>query len=748
MVKPAHIVAILHRDSEVVARVTRLATGAGLDIVRPASLAALARQGNAALISAIVTDLPAPRDGGIAMFERLLNPSFNAAIVVITDADRITAEAACRTAAAKGLEITIIHATSIDEAALVRQLCGGRDRTPQFGPADIDDCLENRHFRVEYQPKVSLLGPSTASQFGVEALCRMRDPRFGPISPDKFIPMAEKCGLIAKLTDAVVCEAFQAWRSWKELDLCLRLALNVSPVLLDNREWSERFLRRCAEFDMDPKWITLEITETAAGATNPQACEILTHLQGKGFALSIDDFGTGFSSLATLYRLPIAEMKIDKSFILDLQGTAGARDLVESAISMAKRMGIKVVAEGVESESVFHELRRIGCHEVQGFFVGKSMPADAVVPFFTGWRKTMLGAPSVAASKGLPKVAILQALVNEIINDRSLGICSHPAGPYGVQARVAETDDNAKNLIRKIPPLVLEGKTIPALALCHAVVRELERFPACNDMRAKVSHLQSHLEQELVTSADLEICSPQGIFRLIPRDTVTLGRPSPSSRVDIPVRCQWLSGGERNLRLFAKSGQWFVEDLGSTHGYLINDRRLKVGHPFELPLGETLVEVCLASGAIAPLSIFLKRTPLNPNAVTIGFNYDAARLRAELGDKNWSVLESELACTWIVFTGMISAGRLPDCALTLDDCTSPIAATIYFADGYWISPGAEASIAIDGTTLGKDVPLAAKSELTLGDCRLVIRETTRDAAASAPSTAAQFGTFKHKARQA
>jgi EAL domain-containing protein (putative c-di-GMP-specific phosphodiesterase class I) len=730
MEKRVHKVAILHRDDAIIARVTRLAKAAGLDIVRPLSFAAFAASIDDPLLSAIVTD--APRD----QLERLHSPSSHAAIIVIAELDPKSADAAHRLASAGGFELALFQPQTINDAELTRQLCRGRDRAPIFGPAEIDACLENHHFTVEYQPKVSLLSTSTASQFGVEALCRMKDPRFGVISPDLFIPMAESCGLIAKLTDAVACEAFRAWQTWNAAGLCLRLALNVSPALLGDADWAEKFLGRCTEFKVEPKWITLEITETAAGATNPKATEILTRLQQKGFALSIDDFGTGFSSLATLYRLPIAEMKIDKSFILDLQGTAGARDLVESAIGMAKRMGVKVVAEGLESQNVFEELRRIGCHEVQGFFVGRSMAADKVVAFFTGWRKTHQDAPSADAPV-LPKIAILQALLNDIVSDRSLETLAAPQGPYRVQAARIETGSNPKDLVRKLPALILAGKTLPALALCHDAVRQLQSFPACNDMRAKVGQLQSHLEQELTTRADLELYSPQGMFRLLPREAVSLGRPSASSRVDIPVKCRWFSSGDKNLRIFASAGQWFLEDMGSGHGYIIDGRRLSVRRPFALALGQTRVEVRLTSGAVAPLSLLVRRTALNPDAVTISFDYHAQNLRRDLGEKDWLEVEPELDCTWIVFNGKISLGRLSDCALALEDCAWPTAATIYFNRGYWIAPLVEAGLAMDDTVFHQDLPLAAKSELKIGECRLIIREAVRED--SAPAKARAFG---------
>ena len=124
---------------------------------------------------------------------------------------------------------------------------------------------------------------------------------------------------------------------------------------------AKAFLERCAEFRMDPKWITLEITESAAGATDPKACEILTRLQKKGFKLSIDDFGTGFSSLSALYRLPISEMKIDKSFIFDLEGKSGARELIESAIAMAaSAWASRWWRKAWNPKACSRDLRRIG----------------------------------------------------------------------------------------------------------------------------------------------------------------------------------------------------------------------------------------------------------------------------------------------------------------------------------------------------------------------------------------------------
>jgi EAL domain-containing protein (putative c-di-GMP-specific phosphodiesterase class I) len=610
-----------------------------------------------------------------------------------------------------------------------------------FAPSDLDACLDNKHYRVEYQPKISLLGAAD-SQFGVEALCRITDPRLGVVSPDKFIPMAETCGLIAKVTDAVVCEAFGAWRTWHAAGLDLRLALNVSPALLGDEAWATRFLERCAEFKMDPKWVTLEITETAAGATNAKACEILTRLQKKGFKLSIDDFGTGFSSLATLYKLPISEMKIDKSFIFDLQGNGGARELVESAIAMAKRMGIKVVAEGVETESVFQELRRLGCDEVQGYFVGKSMPADRIVGFFTEWKS----ARPEQGAKGLPKIAIVQALLNELAGDLTAPVSAAPAGPYapapyGKPAAPSATGgsgDGARALARKIPPLVLEGRPVPALALCHNVIEQFGKMPGSENVRTKLDHLRQRLEEELVTSAPLEIRASQGRYRLLRGNSVSLGRALSSAKADIAVKCRWFGPADKNLRLTRDSGQYFLEDLGSTHGHMVDGVRLGIKRPMEIPFGRTPIEIRLASGAIAPLSLLLQRNSSDPDALMVSFDYDVRQLRSDLGEKEWNEFKGDLACTWIMFADQFHIGRSSDCAVVLADCHTPIAAAVTFENGYWIAPLGGAALKAGDTQFHNRLPLIADCDWTLAGAPLTTVPVEAPAAATGAPAAVRF----------
>jgi EAL domain-containing protein (putative c-di-GMP-specific phosphodiesterase class I) len=712
MNRPVFKVALFHHDPEIIGRVTRLAAANGLEIVRAHSFPALAREMDHPNLSAAVIDHTAPRDGGFEKLESLCKPAMRAALIVIGTLDEKTAEATARLAAAKSVEIAVFRKEDCDERTLARELCVGRDRAPRFGAKELDDCIEKGNIRVEYQPKVPLLNAS-ASQFGVEALCRMTHPTFGPVSPDSFIPLAEKCGLIAKLTNAVACEAFRAWKGWRQANLSLRLAINVSPDLLRDNEWSESFLKHCTEFSIDPKWITLEITESCAGATDPKALEILSELRYRGFTLSIDDFGTGFSSLSNLYRLPVSELKIDKSFILDLMKSPQARTLVESTVSMAQRIGLKIVAEGVETEALFRELSQMGCHEAQGYFVGKALAASDVVPFFTGWKDRMHEPRQAQSAVALPKIAILQALLNDIANNR---------GDANGQGGSAVLGD----LTRKIPPLVLGGDTLQALALCHSATRLMERSPAGDDRRVKIGQLRALLEQELATTSDLEFESVYGLTRLLPRQSATLGRPSPNVPVDIPVRCRWLSTGDKNLRVFFDGGQWHIEDRGSAHGHFIDGVRLQIRRPHALTVMETAVDIGLASGSIAPLSLLFRRPPGNANAVCIRFLYDPDSLKAEIRKDEWLTLEKELSSTWILFEGHVSAGRSPDCGMVLDDCSFPRAATIRFNKGFWIAPAPEVSIAIGDAEFQEETPLPANRELRLPGIPLQVRELRRD----------------------
>jgi EAL domain-containing protein (putative c-di-GMP-specific phosphodiesterase class I) len=403
-------IAIFHDDFEIACRIAEFAGEAGLEPVHPASVTALEVELHDPLMAAVVLDLAGPKNGGFQMLERVANAPSRPQVIVVTALDAGTIASVRRLGNTKGLKLRVFRKNG-DDDELRGFLAKLEKREVRFGAEHLADAIARQLLHVEYQPKVPLT--ANGEELAVEALCRLQHPQFGTVYPEQFIALAEKHGLIAKLTDAVVCHAFRDLAGWRKAGLAVRLALNVSPELLQTPDWSEQFMRRCEEFAVEPERITLEITESQSGATLDVALGVLTRLRLKGFTLSIDDFGTGFSSLATLYKLPFSELKIDKSFTFDLQQSEEARALIEATIGMAQKLGLKVVAEGVESEAVFRELRLMGCEHAQGYFISKSIAADKVPQFFADWNALMKCEP-IHAGNVLPRIAVIQSLLADI----------------------------------------------------------------------------------------------------------------------------------------------------------------------------------------------------------------------------------------------------------------------------------------------------------------------------------------------
>src|SRR6185295_3468745 len=286
-------IAIFHNDPKIADRVERLCMDVGVDAVRTTSLADLEDRLSDPLTTAVVLDIAWPNKGGFELLERIgRSPSCPLAIIV-TELDTKTVDSIRRLANAKELKVSVFRKGRTH--ALKACLQSLQPGNMSFGAQDLNEAIDRQFLCVEYQPKVPF-DAAASRTYGVEALCLIRHPTFGNIRPDQFIGLAEKEGLIAKLTDAVTCQAFRDWRIWCTQGLSLQLALNVSPTLLVNSEWADSFLRRCSEFNMDTDWITLEITETGSGTASAAALETLTRLRLRGLTLSIDDFGTGFSS--------------------------------------------------------------------------------------------------------------------------------------------------------------------------------------------------------------------------------------------------------------------------------------------------------------------------------------------------------------------------------------------------------------------------------------------------------------------
>lgn len=254
----------------------------------------------------------------------------------------------------------------------------GRDRLSLH--SELRRAIETGQLELYYQPKVDC-GTNAVSD--AEALLRWNHPRHGLIMPDQFIPLAESTGLIRPLTAWVVKRALSQCREWWDEGLEIHVAVNISAVNLQDPEFPgevERFIDTCGA---RPQWLELEITETAVMLDPAVAIEAIKRLHDMGVTLAIDDFGTGYSSMAYLQKLLIAKIKIDRSFVLNMTTNKSDAVIVRSLIGLAHNLGLKVVAEGVETQDTWDELRSLGCDGAQGYFMSRPVPPGEFVRWLT-----------------------------------------------------------------------------------------------------------------------------------------------------------------------------------------------------------------------------------------------------------------------------------------------------------------------------------------------------------------------------
>lgn len=229
---------------------------------------------------------------------------------------------------------------------------------------------------LHFQPKLEL---GTSRVTSVEALVRWQHPQRGFLSPDLFIPIAEQTGLIDQLTIWVLKKAILQCVEFNNADMDITVAVNLSARSLHDIRLPGEIKRMLADAKIMPSMLVLEITESAVMSDPAEALEVLRILDNMGVSLSIDDFGTGYSSLAYLSRLPVAEIKIDKSFVLAMVLDKHAAVIVRSTIELGHNLGKKVVAEGVETEEVWNLLTVLGCNTAQGYYMSKPLPADKLM---------------------------------------------------------------------------------------------------------------------------------------------------------------------------------------------------------------------------------------------------------------------------------------------------------------------------------------------------------------------------------
>ena len=242
----------------------------------------------------------------------------------------------------------------------------------------VRPALESGEFVMYYQPKVRLMDGRVA---GAEALIRWEHPTLGLVPPDEFIPLVEKTVLLRPLTHYVAESVLRQWKEWAGMGIRIPIAINVSPRSLLDSDFPDAIQQLLQESQVPPAFLRIELTEGFLMGDSGRSIAVLDALSNIGVGLSIDDFGTGYSSLSYLKRLPIEEIKIDRSFVMQMHVDANDFMIVRATVDLGRNLGLRVVAEGVEDLATFDRLADFGCDEAQGYYISK--PISAIE--FTRW---------------------------------------------------------------------------------------------------------------------------------------------------------------------------------------------------------------------------------------------------------------------------------------------------------------------------------------------------------------------------
>jgi EAL domain-containing protein (putative c-di-GMP-specific phosphodiesterase class I) len=237
--------------------------------------------------------------------------------------------------------------------------------------SDLHGAVERGEIVAHYQPQVAV---DTCRIVSAEALSRWAHPRLGIVFPDTFIPLAEEHHLIDEIGDYMLKIGCEAAAEWQKRAIPIEVAVNVSPLQLRDPSFAKHFIREVRASELDPQLLTLEVTETTAIMDVATVAERLDWLRGVGVTISVDDLGVGHSSVQQILDLRATELKIDKSLVQD--ESVAAQTLLAAVVTFAREKGLRVVAEGIETEAQFTRVRELRCDRAQGYLLGRPMPRD------------------------------------------------------------------------------------------------------------------------------------------------------------------------------------------------------------------------------------------------------------------------------------------------------------------------------------------------------------------------------------
>jgi EAL domain-containing protein (putative c-di-GMP-specific phosphodiesterase class I) len=348
----------------------------------------------------MIVDLEMPVMDGVELIELMHQRKLSIPLIVASSREVVLIDTVETMARNLGFPVVAGIRKPLQRESLSAAFCGWERLQAEPGvvasgaphaaiPAhDLAAAIEAGAIRVHYQPKVDM---DKGVVCGVEALARWTHPTLGEIRPDRFIDLAEREGLIHALTMGVLRQAFEVAARWNAAGMHLSMAVNLSPRLLEDPTLVRELSALVDQHGLEARQIVLEITESSVVDCMGVALGVLVRLRLKGFGLSIDDYGTGFSSMQQLARIPFSELKIDRAFVHGANQRTNLRVILQSALDMSRQLGLVTVAEGIETLADWQLVRDCGCGVGQGFLVSPAMPAE-LLPDWVGQHESRLRA--------------------------------------------------------------------------------------------------------------------------------------------------------------------------------------------------------------------------------------------------------------------------------------------------------------------------------------------------------------------